>query len=969
MLFYFLYIRCVKTTLLTILAAFILSTSVTAQYWQQTVDYRIDVSLNDKEHTLDGFERLTYSNNSRDTLTYIWFHLWPNAYKNDKTAFSDQLLENGNTRFYFSSKEQRGYINRLDFKVNGIAAKIEDHPNYIDVVKLILPTPLAPSQKVIITTPFHVKLPYNFSRGGHDSKSYQITQWYPKPAVYDAEGWHEMPYLDQGEFYSEFGSFDVRITVPKNYVVAATGLLQNEEEKKWMLNRTTITKTVQQNSNPTKKPTYKRPASKAQTKNKKAVATKKSVVPTETRQLTTTETKTLQYKQANIHDFAWFADTAFIVNYDTCQLASGRAIDVYTYYSAAEQKTWKNSVQLAKDAVRFYSNEVGEYPYDVVSGVQGPKSFGGGMEYPTITVISPTNIEKELDITLAHEIGHNWFYGILASNERKHPWMDEGLNSFYEYKYSNAKYGQTNEAQNILLQTKVVQKTDQEIENPATEFTYPNYALTVYHKTAKWLQSIENEIGKERFRNTMQAYFNEWKFKHPQPQNLKAFFAPALGNEVDGYFSQLRTKGKLPEVELHGWKVASPFTLNKYLKNPSKNLLLISPAIGTNSYDKFMLGGLITNYKLPPSKFQFLLVPLYGTGSKKLNGLGKLSYSIYSEGKIRRTELFLNGSTFSMDEFTDSSNQKFLTRFEKLVPGVKLTFKERNARSTVRKYLQWKTFLIREGNCRFGTDTLFDGIDTSYKQAISIQKKTRTLNQLQFTYQNTRALYPFDVELKIEQIDDLVRPTITTNYFFNYSKEGGLNVRLFAGKIFYVNGRSQSKSFQTDRYHLNMTGPDGYEDYTYSNYFIGRNRFEGMTSQQIMLRDGGFKFRTDLLGNEVGKTDRWLSALNFTSTVPKNVNPLSILPIKIPLRVFADVGTYANAWDRNSEEDKFLFDAGLQLSFLNEAINIYMPLVYSKVYSEYYKSYLSEKRFWKTISFSINLDIAAFKKIKQEVDF
>ena len=211
------------------------------QYWQQQVNYTIHVSLNDKEHTLTGFEKIDYTNNSPDTLKFIWFHLWPNAYKNDKTAFTDQMLENGSTKFYFSDKEQKGYINRLDFKVNNVTAQTEDHPQHIDIVKIVLPDPLAPGQKINISTPFHVKLPYNFSRGGHDGQSYQATQWYPKPAVYDSKGWHPMPYLDQGEFYSEFGTFDVSITVPENYVVAATGELQNAEEKEWMKARASFT--------------------------------------------------------------------------------------------------------------------------------------------------------------------------------------------------------------------------------------------------------------------------------------------------------------------------------------------------------------------------------------------------------------------------------------------------------------------------------------------------------------------------------------------------------------------------------------------------------------------------------------------------------------------------------------------------------------------------------------------------------
>src|ERR1700760_1291200 len=219
-------------------------------YWQQKVDYTIDVTLNNTDKTLDGFIRIKYTNNSPDTLHFIWIHCWPNAYKNDRTAFSEQLLTNGRTDFYFADKEKRGYINRLDFRADGQEAKMEDPPLYIDIIKVLLPKPLNPGSQITLTTPFHEKLPYNFSRGGwtltdpakaaHHAfgkpppkpttppvTSYQITQWYPKPAVYDREGWHPIPYLDQGEFYSEFGSFDVRITVPGDFVIAATGELQD----------------------------------------------------------------------------------------------------------------------------------------------------------------------------------------------------------------------------------------------------------------------------------------------------------------------------------------------------------------------------------------------------------------------------------------------------------------------------------------------------------------------------------------------------------------------------------------------------------------------------------------------------------------------------------------------------------------------------------------------------------------------
>jgi hypothetical protein len=236
--------------------------------------------------------------------------------------------------------------------------------------------------------------------------------------------------------------------------------------------------------------------------------------------------------------------------------------------------------------------------------------------------------------------------------------------------------------------------------------------------------------------------------------------------------------------------------------------------------------------------------------------------------------------------------------------------------------------------------------------------------------ENNRALYPYRGELKIEQGKDFVRTAFTGNYFFNYPKEGGLSVRLFAGKFLYTGSKTIIKQFTTDRYHLNMTGANGYEDYTYSDYFIGRNKFEGMESQQIMMRDGGFKIRTDLLADKVAKTDDWLVAANFSTTIPSSINPLSMLPFKIPLKIFLDIGTYAEAWKNKTENDRFLYDAGLQISLLKETINIYVPMIYSSVYRDYLQSTIPKKeRFTKKISFSIDISNFSLRKIDRNFAF
>jgi hypothetical protein len=523
-----------KRLFIILIVYFTTSTAICQQpYWQQRVNYSIDVALNDTAHTLDGFVKMIYFNNSPDTLRFIWFHLWPNAYKNDRTAFSDQLLENGRTDFYFSNSEQRGYINQLNFKVNNTTASTEDHPQHQDIIKLVLPQPLLPGSSAEINTPFHIKLPYNFSRGGHVGQAYQATQWYPKPAVYDRKGWHPMPYLDQGEFYSEFGDYEVRITLPANYIVAATGELQNPQQR--------LTNPV------AKKETGGKPVKKGQ-QNMLAPKPKREEVfpPSDTQMLTHI------FKQQHVHDFAWFADKRFLTKSDTLSLPSGRVINLGVYYLPSKKDIWQKSIGYMKTTILSRSRWLGEYPYNTVHVVEAKTPFGGGMEYPTITCISPMSTDDELESVIEHELGHNWNYGILASNERIHAWMDEGVNTFYDNRY-DAMYkaaGGTNkqsgsffnrrvpdDMQDVLLRTITGIQADQPVETPSDEFTNINYGLISYYKAGQWLKLLEQQLGATMFDSCMHEFYRQWKFKHPYPEDLKRVLETVSGKNLDEYFA------------------------------------------------------------------------------------------------------------------------------------------------------------------------------------------------------------------------------------------------------------------------------------------------------------------------------------------------------------------------------------------------------------------------------------------------
>ncbi|MFT3933368.1 MAG: M1 family aminopeptidase [Chitinophagaceae bacterium] len=490
--------------------------------------------------------------------------------------------------------------------------------------------------------------------------------------------------------------------------------------------------------------------------------------------------------------------------------------------------------------------------------------------------------------------------------------------------------------------------------NTASEnLTEINYEGVAYYKTGKWMAALEQYLGKSLFDSCMHEYYKRWQFKHPYPQDLKKTMEEVSGKNVDAAFNLLDTTGLLPPPVKKTIKPTGFFNLSNTDKY---NYINILPAIGYNQYDKFMLGLLVHNYGFPQQKFQFLVAPLYATESKKFNYLARASYTWHPAKVFYKTELGVSASSFSMDDFQPANAEKIILGFKKIAPFVRFTFKEKDPLSKVNRYIQFKPFFIQENGLNF--TTIINPPDTT-----DIVQKTSTnryINQLKFVWENNRVLYPYRAELQLEQADGFVRAAFTGNYYFNYSNnKSGLSVRLFAGKFFYTGSKTVTRQFETDRYHFNLTGANGYEDYTYSNYFLGRNEYEGTANRQIMMRDGAFKVRTDLLSSKIGKTDNWLSAVNFVSDIGNK---------KFPIKVFADIGTYAEGWQNDAPTSRFLYDAGLQLSLLHETVNIYLPLLYSKEFRDYFKSTLGTNYLFKTISFSIDIQNFRLGKINKNLE-
>lgn len=523
-----------------------LTTPAQQSYFQQDVEYKIEAELFPEIKMLTAVQHFKYTNNSSMPLEFIWFHLYPNAFKDESTPFAKQMVRQKRWTFSESKPEEKGCI-EADFMVNGEKLTTEFKPDAIDEVKVTLPKPLLPGESIEMEIPFKVKLPKVFSRIGYEESGYSITQWYPKVVVFDKYGWHPDSYLDFGEFYGEFGTFDVTFTLPKNFVMDATGLLDpNSEEQKFM----------DQSAKEYKD--YLKMSDDARSEFRKSLKDKRKITSDYTKK------KTVRYQAKNVQDFAMFCSEYAMVD----KKVSGDGVVSYALIQPSNLDGWKNAATFALDAVKSYSTLVGKYPHPKASVVDGALDAGGGMEYPMITVISSPEVPglNLLDDVVTHEVGHNWFQGILGSNERANAWLDEGLNSYYEGVTLENKYGFENGFINqpdsvpvfgLLLRPLGMREyftlashapmwagNDLPNNQPAENYDLAGNATVLYHKTALTMYSLRWYLGEAKFNKMMQSYFEKWKFKHPYPEDFYANANESTGEDLTWFFDQFMKSRK-----------------------------------------------------------------------------------------------------------------------------------------------------------------------------------------------------------------------------------------------------------------------------------------------------------------------------------------------------------------------------------------------------------------------------------------
>lgn len=985
-----------RTGLFLFLLPFGAQAQTSKPYFQQHVDTRIAVQLDDVKHELTATAEYRYTNNSPDTLRSLFWHLYPNAYKSDQTAFNYQQIENGKTDFYWSKPSQRGGFEALSFGDAGtLRFYKDDSVHNIDQGELLLQSPILPGETRTIPAQFRVKIPNVFSRFGHTKQAYFITQWFPKPAVYDREGWHVMPYLDQGEFFSEIGRYDVEITLPENYVVMATGNLQTPQESQWLDSLSRVPYSAYKGARdtfPKSSPNF----------------------------------KTVRFTEDHIHDFAIFADKRFVVRKDSMQVAGN---DFYTTtwsaFLPSDTGYWRRSNAYLKAALKVYSENLGPYPYRTIKAVEGDMKAGGGMEYPTITVID-RDASPALKTVVIHEAGHNWFQGVLASNERRYPWLDEGLNSFYEQKtvlaYNEALHDSVAKAKSIPAHKNDLREESTEtlfyyelaktgetqpLNLSSEDFRYANYGGDVYYKTAAWFRWLEGYMGVENLKAAMQDYYATWKFRHPAPEDLFAslrkhapqnidwfldhtftttepvdfslrkigntndsvqllvknrlsFPAPAgiVGMKGDSVLAQTwtapfsgKTTVSLPRLDYDRILLSEAipdatksnnsttrgikFGIGGIFQNDYKTRVWLAPALGYNVYDGVQAGLLIHNiFAIPESRFRYVLAPTFAFRSKSLTGAGSAGYFWFPRtGIFQSVGLQADFKSYHFDESGLNIPELMQARYYKVAPELSFIFRNADPRSPVTRTLSARMYGIREEGFAYHLNPT----DSLYRP--SLMSKDQVYGRLFYEHRNDRTLHPFRYSVEAHGNGDFGKLMAEGNLRIDYPRKNqGLRIRAFAGKVwsFSSNPLSQRHSL-----HASYTGA---EDYLYDGTYFGRSERSGFASHQLALSEGGLKIPTPQLANPLGVTDNWLASLNISTTIPY-----------LPVRLFFDAATFSDAQKSNPSGAQLLYDGGVSLHLPYDIVSVYWPFIFSSDYKDYLNSVEGKSGFGQTFRFQVNL--------------
>ncbi|MBN3581812.1 M1 family metallopeptidase [Algoriphagus aestuarii] len=473
--------------------------SLTAQTgrFQQAVDYKMEVEMNVTSNQYSGTQVLKYTNNSPDTLYKVFYHLYYNAFQpgsmmdERSRSISDPDRRVGD-RINALKPDEMGYLHVNELTMDGMKVDFEEVETILEVT---LPKPILPNSEVEFNMSFMGQVPVQIRRSGRDSSEgvrYSMSQWYPKMANYDEQGWHSNPYIGR-EFYGIWGDFDVKITIDKSYTIGGTGYLQNPNE---------IGHGYEDAGATVPKPTG--------------------------------QTLTWHFKAPMVHDFMWAADPKY--RHDKIEMENGITVHHLFIPDPETTENWEKLKEYTPKAIQFMSEHFGQYPYKQFSVIQGGD---GGMEYPMSTLVTGGRNLRGLVGVMAHELAHSWYQGVIATNEALYPWMDEGFTSYASALTMSAIYQQSEDPLRGSYSGyyRLVKSGLEEPMSTHADHYHTNsaYSSAAYSKGAVFMAQMGYIIGEEARDRGLHRYWNDWKFKHPNVNDVIRVMEKESGLELDWY--------------------------------------------------------------------------------------------------------------------------------------------------------------------------------------------------------------------------------------------------------------------------------------------------------------------------------------------------------------------------------------------------------------------------------------------------
>lgn len=475
----------------------LLCTAVFAQpgYWQQHAEYTMDVNIDVKTFRYSGTQELVYTNKSPDTLKRVFYHLYFNAFQpnSEMDVRSRSIVDPDRrvgARIEKLTDDEIGFLHATSLLQDGESLSYNEEETILVVP---LASPLAPGASTTLSMSFEGQVPKQIRRSGRNSRegvALSMTQWYPKLAEYDHEGWHSNPYIGR-EFHGVWGNFDVKLTLDKRYVVGGTGYLQNPEE----------------------------------VGHGYAEKTKK----------TKGKILTWHFVAPNVHDFAWAADPDYI--HDIAEGPNGVSLHFFYKNNPKIIANWKRLQADTAELMSFFNRAIGPYPYKQYTVLQGGD---GGMEYAMCTLITGDRSYPSLYGVTSHELAHSWFQHVLAFNESKYPWMDEGFTVFLDGLGEQSLKGNMNAFAPAYEDYRSL--VEEELEEPLTTHadrfnTNAAYRTGSYDKGAVFLSQLAYIIGPEAVITSLQIFYNKFAFKHPTPNDFKRIAEKVSGIQLEWYLN------------------------------------------------------------------------------------------------------------------------------------------------------------------------------------------------------------------------------------------------------------------------------------------------------------------------------------------------------------------------------------------------------------------------------------------------